>query len=96
MAKRTENKPKKHRNENKKFILIILFLIILLVVAFGVKKLTYKEDLSRTNLVINNNNVTSRIKKDVIVEEDEVYISMEDIQNFFDKYITKDEALSIK
>ena len=42
------------------------------------------------NLVINNRNVTSNLKKDVLIQDDEIYISKQDLGNFFDKYIYED------
>lgn len=47
---------------------------------------------NRTNLIINNNNVTSSLKHEVIIDEKEiVYISFDDIKNFFDGEIYYDE-----
>ena len=44
----------------------------------------------KTNLVINNSNITKNLKNDVIVEDDVVYISTKDIANFFDGSIFYD------
>ena len=44
----------------------------------------------KTNLVINNNNVTKSLKNDVLVENGVVYISTKDIANFFDGHIFYD------
>lgn len=47
---------------------------------------------NRTNLIINNNNITSSLKHEVIIDEKEiVYISFDDIKNFFDGEIYYDE-----
>ena len=43
-----------------------------------------------TNLVINNNNVTLDLKNEIIIENDIIYLSKQDIGNFFDKYIYED------
>ena len=44
-----------------------------------------------TNLVINNRNVTENLKKDILIENGEIYISKQDLGNFFDKYIYEDQ-----
>ncbi len=45
----------------------------------------------KANLVINNSNVTSSLKKDLIIENGVIYIAEEDIENFFDPYIYYDD-----
>ena len=46
----------------------------------------------KTNIIINNNNVTGSLKKDIYIDEKGVvYMSRQDVANFFDKYIYYDE-----
>ncbi len=40
--------------------------------------------------MINNKNVTSNLKKEVLIENDNIYLSKQDLGNFFDKYIYED------
>ena len=47
--------------------------------------------IGEINLIINNNNVTARLKHDVKLKDGIVYVSMDDIKNFFDKYIYIEE-----
>ena len=47
---------------------------------------------NKTNLVINNGNVTKSLKNDVIVKDDVVYISKDDVENFFDGDIYYDST----
>ena len=68
--------------------LIVVFIVFLAIAIFNHIKNARPEN---TNLVINNNNVTARLKKEVIVEDDTVYLSKEDVKNFFDKYIYEDK-----
>ncbi|MBO5349490.1 MAG: hypothetical protein J6A89_06720 [Clostridia bacterium] len=54
----------------------------------------YKKDGTEnvTNLVINYTNVTSKKKGEVIIEDDgTIYISKQDIENYYDKYLYYDE-----
>lgn len=78
---------------NKKIIKIFIAILVILVFAIiGYKANDYIVlDKNKTiNLVINNKNVTSNLKKDILIEDDEIYISKQDIGNFFDKYIYED------
>lgn len=98
-----EKKKKNNKNilKSKKIkIIIIIFVIIMLMgfIAVAIKLAPSYKDTSikdRTNLVINNSNVTERLQKNgTYVYRDEngvMYLSFEDIENFFDKYIYLDE-----
>lgn len=98
-----EKKKKNNKNilKSKKIkIIIIIFVIIMLIgfIAVAIKLAPSYKDTSikdRTNLVINNSNVTERLQKnETYVYKDEngvIYLSFEDIENFFDKYIYLDE-----
>ena len=45
----------------------------------------------KTNLVINYTNVTSTMKGEVIIDDGNVYLSKEDIENYYDRYIYYDK-----
>ena len=53
----------------------------------------YKDDSikDKTNLVLNSNNVTAKLKEEIIIEDDIIYLSMKDIKNFLDYYIYEEE-----
>ena len=87
-------------NKNGKVIKIMLILLaILFVIVFILIKAEdfIKEQASdKISVVINNTNVTSRLKNDLKVDDGIVYLSMEDMKNFFDKYIyIEDETKEI-
>lgn len=69
-------------------IAVIIAIIAIVNIAGSIKE---KQDLKTTNLIINNNNVTSRLKQTVIEEDGIIYLSIDDVENFFDKYIYQDE-----
>lgn len=84
------------KNVKNNWILKIIVVAIFLVAAIVVIKISgnYKNNdiVGKINLVINNSNVTSDLKQDVFVDENDViYISKDDIENFFDNYIYYDE-----
>ena len=86
---------KKERSKTKfslffnllKIILFLLFVAIIFVLAPNYEKNdTY--DATKINLIINNNNVTKRLKYDLFINDKNViYMSKEDIKNYFDQYI---------
>ncbi|MFR2571331.1 MAG: glycosyl hydrolase family 18 protein [Clostridia bacterium] len=92
-GKRTADKKiKKNKKvlKNKKMIKIIFAIIVLIFVGIMANNYIIFDKNKSINLIINNNNVTSQLKNEVIIEEDNIYISEADIKNFFDKYITEE------
>lgn len=70
----------------KKIIIIILLVILVLIITFFTALNTViKGDTEKTRVVINNRNVT--LKNDAYIDGDIVYLSKQDVKNFFDKYI---------
>lgn len=89
MAKRM--KEKNERNSSK-LILNIFIVLVFLVLVGGVFYLSpnyIREDYDgKTKVLINNNNVTLKMKNDVYIDENNnVFLSLADIRNYFDKYI---------
>lgn len=83
-----------NRNKNKKknlaIIGIIAVLIILLPIIF-LNIVKRDDNKGKTQIIINNNNVTSKLKNEAYInEKDVVYMSMTDIKNYLDNYIYKD------
>lgn len=74
-----------------KTIIFLLFIIIVFKVAPNYEENdTY--DTSKINLIINNNNVTKKLKYDLFINDKNViYMSKQDIENYFDKYIYLEE-----
>ncbi len=72
-------------------IVVILLVLVVLVLKYAVNYSREETD-GMLNLLINNNNVTLRLKKDIYINENDViYLSKEDVANFFDKYIYYDK-----
>lgn len=74
-----------------KFIVVALFVALVFFILKYAPNYVNTEIADKTNLVINNSNVTIDLKKDVFIEDGIIYISMEDISNFFDPYVYYDE-----
>lgn len=87
---RRENREIKSKPLKKVAIVFAIIILIVFITIIAINHITNARP-KNANLVINNNNVTAKLKKDVIIENDVIYISQEDIKNFFDKYIYKDK-----
>jgi len=91
-------KKMKKKRENKvsnKIIKVIAYLIALIIV-FSLAPNYEKNDEyyieDKINLIIDNNNVTKNLKYDLFITDKKlIYMSIEDIANYFDSAITYDE-----
>ena len=88
-AEKRKEKPKS-KILNKLIVVIILLGLIFFVLKIAPNYVN-DEITNKVNLVINNNNVTESLKKDILIENAIFYIAKEDITNFFDPYIYYDE-----
>ena len=82
--------------EKKKKVIIrtfftIVALIVLFIIAMIANNYIILDNNKVTNLVINNRNVTSDLKNNVLIENNIIYLSEDDVQNFFDKYLYIEE-----
>ena len=91
MSRKTKREEKVKNKIINKLIIVIIFLSFV----FGALKIApnfiNNEIIDKVNLIINNSNITKDLKKDIIIEDGIMYISKEDISNFFDPYIYYDE-----
>ena len=74
-----------------KIILIIIAIIVAIIIIFKLNDFIIVGKNKTTNLVINNKNVTLNLKNDILIDNNEVYLSKKDLENFFDKYIYEDK-----
>lgn len=76
-------------------IVVVFILVTIAIYALETSKYYVNDDIrTATNLIINNNNVTARLKQELILKDDQIYISMKDIKNFFDNYIYEEEQIN--
>ena len=93
MAKRMKEK---NEGNSSKIILNIFIVVIFLALLGGVFYFSpnyIREDYEgKTKVLINNNNVTLKMKNDVYIDENNnVFLSLADVRNYFDKYIEYDK-----
>lgn len=90
--KRTRKDKKTHKKSIlKKVIIALITIVVLCLIAITANNYIILDKNTQTNLVINNNNITAYLKKPVLIEDDIIYLSKEDIANFFDKYIYEEK-----
>jgi len=91
MAKRMKEEGKGTKTIINIFIVIVF--LVLLAGIFYIAPNYIREDYDgKVKVLINNNNVTLKMKKDVYIDENNnVFLSLEDIENYFDKYIEYNE-----
>ncbi len=79
----------KDTNKRIKIIAIIVAIILVLLVLFYILTNYIVFDKNKEiNLVINNNNITSNMESEVVIDEKGIiYLSESDTKRFFDKYI---------
>ena len=86
----TLGRTKDNKKKIKKILIIIIAIILIGTIAYNISNNIILDKNKSINLVINNKNVTSNLKKEIIIENDNIYISKQDLGNFFDKYIYED------
>lgn len=86
----TLGRTKDNKKKIKKILIIIIAIILIGTIAYNISNNIIVDKNKSINLVINNKNVTSNLKKEIIIENDNIYISKQDLENFFDKYIYED------
>ncbi len=96
-VKREEKNSRKIKSKqiNKKtikkiFITIIIIILLFLIGIIANNYIVFDKN-EKTNLIINNKNVTSNLKNDILIQDGIIYLSKADIGNFFDKYIYEEK-----
>ncbi len=95
-VKQKAKRMSKEEVEKKKKTIIRIFIVIIAIIILCIAGYIANDYIilgknKTTNLVINNTNVTGNLKQDVFIDGDNIYLSKQDLSNFFDKYIYEDE-----
>lgn len=89
--KMTREEMEKKKKIIKISFLTVVTLIVLFIIMLIASNVIVFDKNKETNLVINNRNVTQDLKNGVLIKDDVIYLSEDDVQNFFDKYIYTEE-----
>ena len=87
----TKEQIEKKKKRIIKIFISIIVIILIGIIAYNLNNHIILDKNKNINLVINNKNVTSNLKKAIIIENDNIYLSKQDLGNFFDKYIYEDK-----
>ena len=91
-----EKTPKKIKSGNilKRIIIVLILLLLSAFILNKAKNYIIETSKNEINLIINNRNVTDNLKHQVINENGIIYVSMDDIENYFDRYIHIEDEIN--
>ena len=91
-----EKTPKKIKSGNilKRIIIVLILLLLSAFILNKAKNYIIETSKNEINLIINNRNVTANLKHQVINENGIIYVSMDDIENYFDRYIHIEDEIN--
>ena len=78
-------------NVIKRVAIVLAIMVVTVFILVKAGDFAKEKNDTTINLVINNRNVTERLKNDIKIKDGIIYMSMKDIDNFFDKYIYIEE-----
>lgn len=87
----TPEQIEKKKKKIIKIFLAIVILIVLIIIGFIANEFIVLDNNKTTNLIINNSNITGNLKNKILIENNVIYLSKDDIANFFDRYIYEDK-----
>ena len=95
MKHEIDEKPKGVVKKIGGVLLKLIVIAVLLIGAVFILRIApnyiRNEITDKTNLVINFSNVTGKTKQEVLIEDDVIYLSFDDIKNYYDDNIYYDE-----
>ena len=89
IKKTKNNKKRKHNNKGYKKIVFVIVLILILIIVIRNKPIKKNNEI--TQLVLNNKNITKELLDPIIIENNQIYMSYEDIKKFFDETLYTEE-----
>ena len=92
MPKINSNKKRKKSIKKYKVIFAVVFMIVIVLI---IKNSKVKEDSifnSKTQIILDNENITNNLKESLILDDKKIYLSVEDIKKFFDESIYKEDS----
>ena len=97
MSKKSSKHNKKQKNNNKSYKKIAFVVILIFIIIIGVREKKENIKNEKIQIILNNENITSELNKEIIKKDDNIYMSYEDIQKFIDDtiYQEKDTGLII-
>jgi len=76
-----------NKNVIKRITIVLAILFVVIIILAVAKNFSREKMSNTTSLIINNRDVTSGLRHDIKIEDGIIYMSMDDVENYFDKYI---------
>lgn len=86
---------KKNKNNGRSYKKIAFVIVLILIIIIGAKNVKKEKHSNELEIILNNENITGRLKDHILTENNQVYISSEDVQNTIDNTIYKEDDGSI-
>jgi hypothetical protein len=86
---------KKYYNKSYKKIAFVVVLILIIILIINLKSTPGKVKNENTQIILNNENITSNLQDDIIREEEKIYMSFNDIQKFLDNTIYQEDETGL-
>lgn len=90
MSRREKREAKQSNKTFRKIFIVAIFLAATFLILAYAPNFAYEEKTGETTFIVNNQDITDNLRKPLIMEDGIVYLSKEDIQNFFDPYVYYD------
>ena len=81
IKKSKHNKKSKNNKSYKKLAFVIILILLCFII---IKNRPEKNNYKTTQIILNNENITAQLEKEIIIEDKIIYMSYEDIKNFLD------------
>lgn len=90
-------KHKKNKQCHKKSYKIIAFFMafLIIVIILNIKCKNFKTYYNNTQIIINNDNITEKIENTLLIENGNIYMSINDVKNFIDNTLYMEEDTSL-
>lgn len=82
----------KKKNNNKSYKKIAFVVVLILIVIIGIKNTKEENKNQELQIILNNENITSKLENKILTENNQVYMSFEDIQKIIDSTIYKEDG----
>jgi len=95
--KKTKNNKntKKIKNNNKGYKKLAFVIILILLSIFIIKNRTIKKNYETTQIILNNENISHKLENDIIFENNQIYMSYNDIKTILDKTLYTEESTGL-
>ena len=69
----------------KRMLILLAVLFVIVFILIKAEDFIKEQTNDKISLIINNTNVTERLKNELKIDDGIIYVSMDDMKNFFDK-----------